>query len=522
MVCTTGLLAGDAGTGSSGAGSRFAGPLPKHEAQALGWIADRTGVYPEAWRSFFASLQRSAVQAAPSGVPFSAAELLADFEDTTEARSRLLETLARHGGLVALNEDLHAEIYRARLYRIRFGRHAETHRTVALFSFIEDLIREKVRVVDGRPSQWYHHAERRFVSFPEQRLPVRRPRKRLPGQRVMREPFAQHFSQFPFEPGDIVLSVGGSSASALIPLATMPQRRHSHAFLVARDRRGRLRVMESVIEKGVIGCDEFDFRSKEFHGMVVLRMRRDLPGLDAGRRAEILRTVVRLADAQVKRRAPYNMSMDMSRDADLGFFCSQFVAWAYAKAAMIVLEGADDKTPTPESRIRQMVPGFAVVQSPEVFRFLQALGVSRQEMPSPGDLMASEFVEVVAEWRRTDALLEFWTRFLVALAYIERLNQGYILTPPRNLTVGAIRGSGWFKDHVFDFGLTPEALNGPGLVTLYTFDRKVFQPVTDRLLGGYDRQATLLSQPPWVILGRASHALSADPAVRRRLRAPTK
>ncbi len=492
----------------------------RHDAHALILIAHRTGVAPHVWRNFFRNLDRSRAAPKPPVPAETSPHCLEAFDDTWTARGRFLECLGQRG-VHGLTDTLYADIYQARLERIRSAdNNAEIQRSIATMSYVEDLIREKIRVIDRRDSQWYHHEKRRFVFYPEQTLPVRRERALLPGQRIAQEPFANHFSQFPFESGDIVLSVGGTSISTLIPLTTSPQRRYAHVFIVGRKPGEPLRVMESIIEKGVVGSDEPGFRSQSYHGLAVLRMKKNLPDVSPQQRQDIIRLATRLAQTQVERRAPYNMSMDMSRDDALGFFCSHLVAWAYAKAAMIVLDGKGMEDPVPESRLRQLVPAFATALSPEVFRFLNTLGVNSEEMPSPGDLMASDFIEIVADFRATNALLEFWTKFLVAHTFIERLNLGYTLIPPRNLTVKTIRGSSWFKRHILDFGLIPDAIAGQALVNIYTYDRKVFGPVTSEIMSSYDPHSSLLDHPPWTIRGHASHIMSGNRRVARHLRRP--
>jgi hypothetical protein len=453
-------------------------PYPVHQAYAQARVSERLGVDFAAIAQFYAALA-AAAPAAGDQPPQSLAPAVAALAHTPAARSALLRQLARQG-----RHGLNADLFRA-LFELRIALNRqvpiapEAHRTLALLALLEDLVRQQ-RAASGLPAAWYDRA----AGF-------------LPG--------GSHRA-FAYQDGDILLVVGGSSISALITQSTYPQRKFSHAIIL-RIRANRLVTAETLIETGAISRDDATFSGLELHAVQVLRWK------DAGERAAVAARAADRAWTFAQQRLPYDSAIDLGNPDKL--FCSELVARAYA-----------DVTGTP---LTGLIPEFARVRSAPVLAYLGNLGVSNPVMVSPGDLTASPFLEVVAEFRPAGQLAHLWEMMIMADVFIERLDMGFRFRPDpwRNVLAHTAAAGDFFLGVPrtllgVDLALIPQSLDRRALACMLTQENVLF-----RQAGAHARRqlgaaytADLLALPPWEWRTALSWAVQEDRTLRRVLAPP--
>jgi hypothetical protein len=179
--------------------------------------------------------------------------------------------------------------------------------------------------------------------------------------------------------GDILVSRGGAPTSALIARGNDFPGNFSHIALVhVNETNGRACVMESHIERGVaIASFEDYFRDKKLR-LMVLRLRADLPALQADPWLPH-RAATRALDEVRRRHIPYDFAMD-SKD-HRAQFCSEVASAAYEPFGL------------------RLWMGLSFISSPTVRAWLGSLGVRHFETQEPADLEYDPQLEVVAEWR---------------------------------------------------------------------------------------------------------------------------
>ncbi len=397
------------------------------------------------------------------------------FNDSQESRNALLNCLksfARSG----LTESLYAKIFEEKLERIHSKQQtAEILKSNVLLAWIEDLIRENLRR-QGQPASWYVRGK----GFTK----------------------AKSHIDFPYEDGDVVLELGNSSVSAMITQSTIPQRRFSHAF-VMRVRNGQAVTIEALIEKGVISNSLKKFGKNIANNVVVMRWK------DSKTRAAVAKKASDEAWKFIETKTAYNIAMDMNDETRM--FCSQLVAHAYSKAANLP--------------ISNLVPQTATIRSDAVFNYLKAFGVTKKEMPSPGDLMTSDEWEVVADYR-SDDLYRMWEMFGMADVFVERLEMGYQIVPEigasmlgwtakltdnsLRLAQKAIYGLIAFRTSIpeAELGILPESVSGKAIRLMYTQEHHLFRPAmkyAEKIREKRDEERNMFDVSLWVLRGRLSH-----------------
>jgi hypothetical protein len=133
-------------------------------------------------------------------------------------------------------------------------------------------------------------------------------------------------------------------------------------------------------------------------------------------------------------------------------------------------------------------------------------------------------VEVVAEYRRTDSLVQLWEMMILADVFIEHLERGYILTPPLRLnllTMGAALGDlalGFPRRIIgVDRSLIPESLNRRALSYIITQEKLFFAKARKqaRQTMADDYSSNLLELKLWELRAAQSFAIQENRSLKR-------
>lgn len=480
MVCVAGLSAGAQPPGLDVRGWT----LDQHVEHSLVVLSEAAGVTPEVFRDFFDAIKVDS-DAYLKAVGKARGRLWEGDEiaDTVEARDEMLQRLAE-GGYANFDEDLFKEIFHQKQLKLRKPSDLESQRTITLLSWLEDLVREGLYLAgkargERVQTQWYLPASGTFWQ----------------DHKTIRD--------FPFEDGDVMITMFPAALSTFIGMSTTPQRRHSHAALM-RKRDGRTRVVESRPPAGVSANRLSQLEQRPISSYTILRLRSDIE-----KRETIATRASDLAYEAIGR--PYDVNM--TGDPEKGFYCSQLVAWSYATAASEVLGR--------QVKIDELLPQVARVMSPALRDYMKRTGVEVETFVSPGDLNASRHVEVVGDYRRTDSLTEFWSQLLLSHVFVERLNAGW------RAQSGAMRPLfsliKWWERNIRDINAMPDGMTARSLVTLYDFEMNIYRPVLKAAvaqLQSSGRPMQLRAMAPWEIRGAISYQMDRSERVRRTLTPP--
>lgn len=206
--------------------------------------------------------------------------------------------------------------------------------------------------------------------------------------------------------GDLLLSRGGAPTSALIARGNDRPGNFSHVALVHVDEHGVASTIEAHIEAGVVVAPAANYLRDPKRRIMLLRMREDLPAFQqdpalAHRVAEAAR------QGATARHIPYDFAMDAGDPEKM--FCSEVAAAAYAQHDLALW------------------PFLTRMSSPGVVRWLGALGVEHFTTMGPSDLEYDPQLEVVAEWRDREALLEDHVDNAILDALLESADRGLAL-----------------------------------------------------------------------------------------------
>ena len=475
--------------------------LPSSQARTNGkeQTQRRLRVEPKVIQEFLQSNRQAPQTTQESSVDTSC---LAEFADSLVKRTKAIECYTQ---LIAAGagDRVFASVFAHKLARVESLKsfsQDQTYPSILLLSYLEDVLRQS-RASRGEVSDMYLLAEPK-------------------GQRVWTFS-SKKLQDFDFEDGDVVLSMGTRSVSALIPSVTFPQRRFSHAFMIRRRDGGRA-IMESLIETGVKFTPFKKFFKEAHHHVAVLRFRNRLDQIGgakitAAQRGKIITRASDFAFEYAQKKVRYDGEMDMANDERI--FCSELIVLSYLRAFNEVL----GLTLTP----KDIMPGHARIKTPAVKDFLSNFGVTRDEMPSPGDLMASPIFELIADYRPTAYLSELWIKLLITDLFLERVNRGEVLQDKKVMTSFVVKLFGGtiaglkrhFTRHLgIEMGMIPEVFSGSQLAFLAAYDSQVFSPVLKSYLEGANLTETpyLLTQHPiWVLRDQLEQVMAENPKVGR-------
>ncbi len=204
--------------------------------------------------------------------------------------------------------------------------------------------------------------------------------------------------------GDILVSRGGAPTSALIARGNDFPGNFSHIALVHVDSTsGRLSIIESHIERGVVVSSPEQYMQDTKLRIMVLRLRSDLPLLN---RDSLLphRAASFMLERALEEHIPYDFSMDCADTTQL--FCSEVASSAYRAFGI------------------RLWMGMSHISSGGVRSWLADFGVTHFETQEPSDLEYDPQLSVVAEWRDVETLRKDHIDNAVTEAMLEGAERG--------------------------------------------------------------------------------------------------
>lgn len=244
---------------------------------------------------------------------------------------------------------------------------------------------------------------------------------------------------FPYQKGDILLSVGGAYVSSLIPQITSPRTRYAHAFIVDKEPGGQPELLEALIEKGVVRSTNKEFKDHLYHQLVVLRIRDkkdDKDNVNKGktRRKAIAESMVSCASGYAERKTPYDPEMNFFEDSKM--FCDELVIRCLAEA----IKKVDHRNDSVVDIMKEVSPRNSRIDGTS-FEFAKNLGVLNQVMSSPGDLLYSPELEIVATYRKNDDVNYSWRGYFAAAVFLNKMKKdGFRLHPPDEVPLDLVGG----------------------------------------------------------------------------------
>jgi hypothetical protein len=204
--------------------------------------------------------------------------------------------------------------------------------------------------------------------------------------------------------GDILLSRGGAATSALIARGNDFAGNFSHVALLYVDPKTHLiRVVESHIERGVAVSTLDEYLQDVKLRVMVLRLRADLPALQADPQLPHQAAEYALLRAQSVH-IPYDFAMNFADNSR--WFCSEVASAAY------------------RSRGITLWMGLSHISSAGLRRWLAQFGVRHFSTQEPSDLEYDPQLQVVAEWRDLETLRKDHFDNAVTEALLDAANEG--------------------------------------------------------------------------------------------------
>jgi hypothetical protein len=237
-----------------------------------------------------------------------------------------------------------------------------------------------------------------------------------------------------FKPGDVFLVRGGSFVSATIARSGDAVTNMSHLAMIGVNEAGELRVVESLLEKGLVEYSLEDYLKTEPLPRVAIYRFRDQAVAE-----QAAREVWSLYRESEVRPIPFDVSMDVHDHSKV--YCAEAVAIAYKRAGEKLRRSIQlPSTMTSFRGARQTV-------------FFQEVGMNIERSFAPADLDVDTRFDLIGEHRDL-SLLAKSRRFDVVLSILfDRFKQGYTYRPDptANLegTFGFLaRRLGFFKDKI--------------------------------------------------------------------------
>jgi hypothetical protein len=204
--------------------------------------------------------------------------------------------------------------------------------------------------------------------------------------------------------GDILLSRGGASTSALIARGSDFPGNFSHAALVHVDEvTGATSIIQARIEVGLEASSIDAYLDGTKLRVMVLRVRPDLPGVLADPMIPH-KAASRALAATRAGHVPYDFEMNYEEHSRQ--FCSEVVSANYGPLGL------------------GLWTALSTISSPGVRSWLAAFGVRHFRTQEPSDLEYDPQLSVVAEWRDPDTLFNDHADSAVVDAMLERAEAG--------------------------------------------------------------------------------------------------
>lgn len=204
--------------------------------------------------------------------------------------------------------------------------------------------------------------------------------------------------------GDILLSRGGAPTSALIARGSDFANTFSHAALAhVDDETGVGTVVESLIETGTVLTTVEEYLESKKHRILVLRLRPDLPELQAD---PLLphRAATTMLERLRAEPAGYDFAMDWADPERM--FCSEVIYHAFSELGL------------------HLWSHRSAMSTPGLVRWLGAMGVREFRTLVPSDLEYDARFRAVVEWRDVEALLDYRLDNAITDALLENADAG--------------------------------------------------------------------------------------------------
>ncbi|MEK6649370.1 MAG: YiiX/YebB-like N1pC/P60 family cysteine hydrolase [Bacteroidota bacterium] len=241
--------------------------------------------------------------------------------------------------------------------------------------------------------------------------------------------------------GDILVSRGGAPTSALIARGNDFPGNFSHVALVHVDAQTkRASIIESHIERGVAVATVEEYLRDTKLRVMVLRLRSDLPAMQADPHLPHRAAQASLDDAR-SRHIPYDFEMHYDEPSKL--FCSEVASAAYNTVGV------------------RLWMGISTISGTGLRSWLGAFGVKYFETQEPSDLEYDPQLRVVAEWRDPETLYQDHVDNAVTEAMLEGAERGermcydwYLLPLGRLMKLYSVA-----KNTMGDEGPVPEGMS---------------------------------------------------------------
>lgn len=186
------------------------------------------------------------------------------------------------------------------------------------------------------------------------------------------------FGAVDFKPGDLLLMRGQSFVSAMIARIGDGDVQFSHLGVIGQDSKGKLYVVEALIETGAIYTPLEEFLKKEEARIVLLRQDNEELAKKSARKIFDYVYNVKSKGKVV----PYDFGMEDDEHSQL--FCSEVIRYAYKL-------GSDGEYKVPMYRT-----SFSKLSDSQFFK---DMGIKSREAFAPADIDLDPRFEVVAEFR---------------------------------------------------------------------------------------------------------------------------
>lgn len=293
--------------------------------------------------------------------------------------------------------------------------------------------------------------------------------------------------------GDMLVSRGGYPTSALIARGNDNPGNFSHVGLVYVDSATHAAsVIEAHIERGVAIATAEEYLSDKKLRILVLRLRRDLPALEADPMLPHRAAALALTRARGGH-IPYDFDMDYTDPSRL--FCSEVASSVYRELSVTLWTG------------------LSTISSAGLRRWLAGFGVRHFETQEPSDLEYDPQLVVVAEWRDGATLLKDHIDNAVIDAMLEgaeagaRLSYAWYQLP----VVRLAKGYSWVVERFGGRGPVPEGMSAAAALRNRSFSEQ-----QRRLAGRVTAAAAELTRqqgyvpPYWVLLDLARAETTAE------------
>jgi hypothetical protein len=204
--------------------------------------------------------------------------------------------------------------------------------------------------------------------------------------------------------GDILVSRGGAPTSALIARGSDYPGNFSHvALLYVDSKTGEGRIIESLIEYGVLINSVEDYLEDKKLRILVLRLRPGLPALKAD---PLLahKAAEWMLDQAESRHIPYDFAMDWQRHDKM--FCSEVVYTPYMTKGV------------------RLWPALSHISAQGTANWLADFGVTHFITQTPADLEYDPSLAVAGEWRDVETLFKAHVDNAVTDAMLESADKG--------------------------------------------------------------------------------------------------